>query len=192
MSERPQQPRIAPVVDPDEAQLELLAKAPALPDGTVRNIFTTLLHHPVLLQRFNALAGTFFRFSHITAYERELLIVRVAGRTGSRYEYGQHLALARDAGLSDEVIRAVLLQDGAPALSPEDQLLADVTDELLARGELGDAHWNALAQRYDTPALLEIVLTIGFYRMTADMLKTVGVQLEEQPDLELDWSAIAR
>jgi alkylhydroperoxidase family enzyme len=190
MSSSPQPrltPRIPPVGQPDPAQQAMLAKAPVRPDGTVRNLFLTLAHHPMLLQRFNAFAGTFFRSGLIPAYDRELVVLRVAARIGSRYEYGQHLDLAREAGMTDDTIRAVMLQEGAPPLAAADALIVDATDELLAGGDLGDDTWSRLASRFPEPALLELLVTIGFYRMTGDLLQTVGVALEEEPDLDIRW-----
>lgn len=183
--------RIAPLRDPDEAQREILAKAPARPDGTQRNIFLTFAHHPMLLQRFNAFAGTFMRFGLLSPYERELLVLRAAGRVGSRYEYAQHLAIARDAGLDDETIRAALCQPGAPPLSSEDLLLATAADELIADGDIGDRTWAALSARFEPAALLELLFTVGLYRITGEILNTVGVEPEDDPDIEIDWSYAA-
>src|SRR3954454_22601284 len=157
-------PRIPPVTVPDDVQREVKTKAPVGPDGSVRNIFSTLAHHPVLLRRFNAFAGTFMRFSAISPYERELVILRVAGRIGSRYEYAQHVPIARDAGLDDDRIRAVMLQPGAPALPDADRLLLAMTDELLATGSVTDATWDALARDRAPDALLELLFIAGFYR----------------------------
>lgn len=172
-------PRIAPVSAPDAEQEEALAKVPLLPDGSRRNIFLTIAQHPVLLKRFNAFAGTFFAFSKLTAYDREVLILRVAGRIGSRYEYAQHLPIALEAGLGEERIAAIMEEPGAPPLPAPDQLLVEVVDEMVAAGGVSDRLWERLAERYEDDALLELLFTIGFYRMTGDVLNTVGVEVEE-------------
>lgn len=169
----------------------MLSKAPALPGGTPRNIFLTLLHHPTLLKRFNALAGTFMRFGLIPADERELVILRVAGRTGSRYELAQHVPLARAEGVDDELIRSVLNQNGAPPLRGHHALLMGVTDELLDRGDLSDAQFSALCQRYEPAAVLELLCLIGFYRMAADVLMAARVTPEDEPSIEVDLGCIS-
>jgi alkylhydroperoxidase family enzyme len=144
----------------------------------------------MLLKRFNAFAGTFMRFGLLSPYERELAILRVAGRLGSRYEFAQHLTIARDAGLDDSTIAAALGQPGAPPLEAEDQLIACAADEMLA-GDITEKTWTALAARYEQPALLELLFTIAFYRMVGDLLRTIGVEVEEEPDLAIDWSYAA-
>jgi alkylhydroperoxidase family enzyme len=176
-------PRLPPVRTPDEAQREALAKAPTLPDGTVRNIFLTLAHHPMLLKRFNAFAGTFIRFGLVPADERELVILRVGARAEATYELGQHVPLARDAGLPDEIIDAALADPPGAALSGDQRLLIDFTDRLLDRGDVDDAAWSALAGRYDEAQLVELLCLVGFYRMVADFLNVAGVELED--DMEV-------
>jgi 4-carboxymuconolactone decarboxylase len=175
--------RLAPVSAPDEEQETALAKAPTLPDGTVRNIFLTLAHHPLLLKRFNAFAGTFIRFGNVPADERELVILRVGARTDAAYELGQHLPLAREAGLADATIDAVLADPPGEALGDWERRLVDFTDRLLDTGDVDDATWAALAGRYDEAQLVELLCLVGFYRMVADFLNVAGVELED--DMEV-------
>jgi AhpD family alkylhydroperoxidase len=184
--------RISPVSAPDEAQAQALAKTPALPGGQVRNIFTTLAWQPVLLQRFNALAGTFMRFSTISPYARELVVLRVAATIRCRYELGQHLPLAREAGLSDDTVRAVLDVPARTGLAPGDQLLAALADQVLDRGEVDDRTWAELRAGYDEPQLIELLALVGVYRMIGDLLNVAGVELEDDMAAEVaQWAARA-
>jgi 4-carboxymuconolactone decarboxylase len=178
--------RVAPVTEPDEAQAEALSKAPTLPDGTVRNIFSTFAHQPVLLKRFNAFVGTFMRFGTLSAYEREVVVLRVAATSRSRYELGQHLPIARDCGLSDDTVAALLAVPSLDGLADADRLLAEATDAVLADGAVDDALWARLAASYGDAQLVELVTLIGAYRMVADLLNVTGVQLEADLDDEVD------
>jgi AhpD family alkylhydroperoxidase len=182
--------RIPPVSAPDEAQAQALAKTPALPGGQVRNIFTTLAWQPVLLQRFNALAGTFMRFSTISPYARELIVLRVAATIRCRYELGQHLPLAREAGLGDDTIAAVLDPPLRTGLDPGDVLLVALTDQVLAQGEVDDRTWDQLQAGYDEPQLIELLALVGLYRMIGDLLNVAGVELEPDMAAEVErWAA---
>jgi 4-carboxymuconolactone decarboxylase len=175
--------RLAPVKEPDEEQSAALAKAPTLPDGTVRNIFLTLAHHPLLLKRFNAFTGTFIAFGLLPADERELVVLRVGARLDAPYELGQHFPIARDSGLSDEVIEAVLAAEPGAALSADQRALIDFTDGLIDRGDVDEDIWSALAARYDDAQLVELLCLVGTYRMVADFLNVAGVELED--DMEV-------
>jgi 4-carboxymuconolactone decarboxylase len=186
---QPRAPRISPVTELDESQRELVAKAPVRADGAVPNIFLTLAQSPLLLKRFNAFAGTFFISDLVSAYDRELIVLRAASHVGSRYEYAQHLSIARDAGLSDPVIRAAMRQPDAPPVSDADQLLLDATDQFIADGDISDVIWGQLSVRYSDAALLHVLFIIGLYRMTGEILNTVGITPEEEPDLAMDWGS---
>jgi 4-carboxymuconolactone decarboxylase len=181
-------PRIAPVTQLDESQRELLAKAPVREGGAVRNIFLTLAQSPLLLKRFNAFAGTFFISELVSAYDRELIVLRAAAHVGSRYEYAQHLSIARDAGLSDDAIRAAMRQPDAGPVSDSDQLLLDATDQFILDGDISDPNWARLNARFSDAALLHVLFIMGLYRITGEILNTVGVIPEEEPDLAVDWS----
>ena len=176
-------PRLTPVKEPDEEQRAALAKAPTLPDGTVRNIFLTLAHHPLLLKRFNAFTGTFIAFGLLPPDERELVVLRVGARLDAPYELGQHFPIARESGLPEEAIEAVVADPPGAALSADQRTLVDFTDGLIDRGEVDEAVWSALAGRYGDAQLVELLCLVGAYRMVADFLNVAGVELED--DMEV-------
>jgi 4-carboxymuconolactone decarboxylase len=182
-------PRIAPVTQLNDSQRELLAKAPVREDSAAPNIFLTLAQSPLLLKRFNAFAGTFFISDLVSAYDRELIVLRAAAHVGSRYEYVQHLSIARGAGLSDDVIRAAMRQPDAPPVSDSDQLLLDATDQFIVDGDISDLTWERLSARFCDAALLHVLFIIGLYRITGEILNTVAVTPEEEPDLAVDWGS---
>lgn len=184
-------PRIRPVDQPTAEQAAVIAKAPTRSDGTTRNIFATLAWHPQLLTRFNAFAGVFFRFGRLSAYDRELLVLRVACRTRCGYELAQHVELAREAGLADSTMLAVLEQPEAPSLGRAERLLVDAVDRLCASGSLDDHLWDRLAERYDEAQMLEVISIVGFYRYAADLLNVVGIEPEDRIDLRVSWMAEA-
>jgi 4-carboxymuconolactone decarboxylase len=43
---------------------------------------------------------------------------------------------------------------------------------------IGDATWSALAARYSTMQLLDLVFTVGQYTLVSMALNTLGVQLD--------------
>ena len=150
---------------------------------TPLNVFATLARHPLLLRRVNALGGAFLAYGTLDARERELLILRVAARVRSRYELAQHVVIGRRVAVSDEEIDALLGDLGAYAWSPDDLALLRFTDDLLERDVVSDEAWDAVAGRLDTQQLLELLFMVGFYRMLAGYLRSVGVELESELEL---------
>jgi hypothetical protein len=55
-------------------------------------------------------------------------------------------------------------------------------DELHRDYVVSDATWRELAKEFDAKQLLDILTTIGGYRMVSMALNTFGVQLEEKAE----------
>jgi 4-carboxymuconolactone decarboxylase len=168
-------PRIPPVTDPTPEVAEILGKT-AISDGPPLNIFATLAHHPRLLKRFNVLGGLFLGRGVLPAREREIVILRTGWRTGCEYEFGQHVALGRRAGLTDEEIRR--LADAGAAWPAEDAALVRLADELHETRDVSDGLWAELRARWDEAELLELVMLAGFYGMVSGFLNAARVQRE--------------
>jgi 4-carboxymuconolactone decarboxylase len=109
--------------------------------------------------------------------DRELAILRAAWLCRSDYEWGQHVRIGVDAGLTEDEIARV--PAGADAgWPPEEAAVLRATDELIADHRLSDATWAALAARYDDQQMIEMTLLPGNYAMLAGMLNSVGVERE--------------
>jgi alkylhydroperoxidase family enzyme len=178
---RPDQCRLSPVdpeglVSPELA--DLLSKT-AIREGEPLNIFKTLAHQPTLLKRFNALGGAFLAHGLLPARERELVILRVGWNCQSVYEFGQHTLIGRDAGLRDEEIAALATTRAGGSWNAGDEALIALADEICADDCAGDETFAALRGHWSEPELVELVALVGFYRMVAGLLNTLGVQPED-------------
>ena len=116
--------------------------------------------------------------------DRELVILRVAYLCSARYEWGQHVAIARTAGLTDEEILRVAAGPDEPGWAAPDVALLRAVDELHDDFCISDATWAALAERYADEQLIELPMLAGHYAMLAGVLNSLGVQPERPlPDL---------
>jgi 4-carboxymuconolactone decarboxylase len=180
-SGRPTAPRIPPLAPDgrDEQANELLSQVGA-PVRGAGNLFATLVRHPGLFRRWLPFAGKLLA-GRLPARDRELLILRTAWHCGSHYEWGQHVRIAADAGVTAEEIERLQVADAAdaPGWVPFDAVLVRAADELHDQGYLGDAAWAALAERYDERQLIEVPMLVGHYHLLAFTLNSLGVQLEE-------------
>lgn len=171
--------RIHPVDEwPEEARpaLERLAG----PDGRVPNVFTTLANHPPLFRRWAGLGDQLLNRSSLPARTRELVILRTAHAAGSPYEWAHHAAIGRRVGLSDVEIDRVAAGPDAPDWSDPDRTVLRAVDELHATRVLSDDAWAALSAAFPREQVMELVLTVGFYTMTAMALNSFGVRLEDE------------
>ena len=151
-------------------------------DGRAINIFTTLVRHRGLYRHWLPFAGKLLMAGKLAARERELLILRTAVNCAADYEWGQHVLIARQAGISDEQIRRVRDGPAASGWSESDATLLRAADELHQRAEIGDETWAALRERYDEPELIELCMLVGHYEMLAMTLNSLAVEPDPLPD----------
>ncbi len=181
-------PRIPPLPrEGRDPRTEELLAGLRRPDGSELNIFATLAHHPKLLKRWSAFGGVLLYGGRLSDRERELLIMRTAWHCRAHYEWGQHVAFARAAGLTDDDIERIVTGPDAGGWSPEDAALLRAADELHADSRIGDVTWAELADRYDEQQLIEVCMVVGQYHLVAFTLGSLGVEpepgLPEMPEL---------
>jgi 4-carboxymuconolactone decarboxylase len=170
--------RVAPVSHPDEDQRARLAKTPLGESGQPLNLFATLAHRPRLLTRVNSLGSCLMFGSVIPARERELVILRTAGRDHCAYEISHHRSLGAAAGLTDEEIEAALDPASSHRWLAADGAMLRVADELVDGADVSDAAWSGLDGVLDDAGRLELLVLVGFYRMLAGLLNGARVELD--------------
>jgi alkylhydroperoxidase family enzyme len=160
----------------DEETSALLEEV-RLPNAEAVNIFATLVRYPGLYRRWMPFAGKLLA-GKLPARDRELLILRSAWRCASSYEWGQHVRLAKQTGISNEEIARIATGPDAPGWEPLDRALLSAVDELHDDACVTDATWATLASRYDERQMIELPMLVGQYHMLAFALNSLGVQRE--------------
>lgn len=175
-----QQPRIPPLTEAQfnaEAR-ELLAqplKGIDLPE--VSNFLATIVRHPGLYRRYAPFAGKLLVAGKLPARDRELAILRNAWLCNAAFEWGEHVAIAHQAGLSSAEIDGVTRGSGEAHWSAHDRAVIKAVEELHAHGTIGDATWSTLAQSYNDQQLIELPMLIGAYQMIAYVQNSLKVTL---------------
>jgi alkylhydroperoxidase family enzyme len=171
--------RLAPLSDAEcsAAQLELLNKARGHLSSV--NVLDTVIRHPDLLRRWLPFFAHALHKSTLAARDREMLILRVGRLCGAEYEWAQHVPFAERAGLSADEIRGIAFGATDPIWTDEsDRNLIRAADQLHRDTMLDDEIWAALSQRYNTQQLMDIVFTVGQYRLVPSALNTLCIQLD--------------
>ncbi len=172
-------PRVLPVAEPDWSEAQRDVMKPFVAQGRVFNVFATLLNHPDLFRRWLVFANHILGKSTLSLRDREILILRIGHLAGCGYEWAQHVGIARQAGMTDDEIRAAREGADADCWDAKEKALLLATDELKADTHLSDATWAALSAHYDTKQIMDVVFTVGQYNMLAMALNSLGVQLDE-------------
>jgi alkylhydroperoxidase family enzyme len=175
-------PRVPPLPEAEWTdETRALLQPTAMGGVPPRNIFTTLVRHPLLFRRWMPFGAYVLFESTLPPRERELVILRVGRLCRSDYEVAQHAPIALACGVSDaEVARtAVGPGDGAfDAWSGPDQALLRAAGELHADQEIGDATWAALRANWSEAQAIDLIFLVGQYTMVAMALKSLRVQVE--------------
>ena len=185
-------PRLVPRTADDDPRLaELFAKGLTAPDGTVLNIFGTIGHHPDLLRRWLVFAAHVLSKNTLPARDRELLILRTGRNCRSRYEFAQHVAIARDCGIDDDEIDAIRHGADASVWTDADRVLLRAADELHEASSLSDETWDALAAARPVEQILDLIATVGNYHLVAMFLNATRVEVDAGiPDVDVPPPAI--
>ena len=172
-------PRVAALADNelDADGLELLAEVQSA-DGAVFNIYRTFVRNPKMFVPRLVLGRYLQRNSTLPPEDRELAVLRTAWLCGAEYEWGHHCRLAEDAGLSAEQCDRVALDPESSTWNPHERALLCAADELHQDAFVTDETWSVLADSYSTVQLMDLVFTVGWYRMLAGTLNSLGVELE--------------
>lgn len=173
---RPLRIPVLPPAERDEKANELLA--PLAVNGRDLNIFATLVRHPRLFNRWSKFGGTLLRRGELSGHDRELLILRTALHCRAHYEWGQHVRIAREAGVSEAEIARIVEGPDAAGWTPLDAALIRAADELHDDAYIADPTWKVLAEHLDEHQLIEVCMVVGQYHLVAFTLNSLGVELE--------------
>jgi 4-carboxymuconolactone decarboxylase len=146
--------------------------------GSKFNIIRTFAHHPLMAGAFNTYYKIFLSNSTLSLRLREIVTLRVAWRHESLYEWTQHVAIAKAAGLTDEHIAAIEHEADNPIWSVVERYAIQAVDELATRSRIGDATWEGLCRHLERKQVMELPFIIGSYTLLCYAVNSMGVQLE--------------
>jgi alkylhydroperoxidase family enzyme len=147
--------------------------------------FTTLAHHPTLLERVVGGAPSYLADSHLSVRQREILLLRVTARCGCEYEWGMRVHyVAEDAQLTSTEIAATVHGDAMSGCwKPPEAILIRLADELHDDCDVSDGLWAELRSTFDDQAILELLVMAGYYRTVAYVARGLRLPLEPRVGL---------
>lgn len=149
-----------------------------LGDDQVPYVFRALVHSPALLESLWTLLRSLWNDTELDRHVQELVILRVAVVSRSDYEWGRHETIARDLGVPDGKLDAVVRFPDAPELTDAERAAVALAD-VIAREGRGDAESVEAARRhFDDRRLVELVVLIGTYVSLAAFLTTLRIDQE--------------
>ena len=143
-----------------------------LVDGPRRGVygpFAILVEAPEVMAPISRL-GEYFRYSwNLEPRVRETLILATAQHWASRFELEHHRPLALAQGVTSDDVQRIGMGE-APS-DPDLRLAWSLARQLLAEGELSDATYRDLVNRWSSKQAVEMVSCVGYYSLLAVVLR---------------------
>ena len=154
-------------------------------NGAQLNIFRAMSHSPEALLRFMRFGNYLLMEGKLDHALRELAILRVGWLCRAPYEFSQHIAFGRRAGLSDAQIRGVT-DPNTRLFDPKQMAVISYAGELTSDARVSDATYAAAAQFLNEEEIVELTLVISFYNLVSRTLNALDVELDAPASADLD------
>ena len=140
-------------------------------------IIRTMMRHPALFARQTDVGVTLLTQGKLSARDRELTILRVAWLCQAPYEWGEHVMIARHAGIGREEVERIVTGSVDPGWNEYDRAILRAVEELHGDAMIADATWAVLAARLDEAQLIELSVLIGQYQAVAYYQNSLKLRL---------------
>ena len=144
--------------------------------GKPLHVYQSIGNNPAVLAGLRSFLGSLWTDSGLTDRERELVILAVARETGNRYEWHQHVNIARGVGLDDEEIAAVGAGDLAGFGDDETTLIEYAL--AVVRGEVDAVAHDEVAGVYDDETVVGIAAAAEGYDALGGVIDALDLELE--------------
>ncbi len=158
----------------DRAVYDRLQASRGTPTG---NIWRALANAPNLLDRILSLADELRHGVEIDKPYRELAVLMVGLVSGSQYEFDHHWNAAVKAGLPRQKLESLAQFETSPLFDDRERAVLRYAREATS-GEVADATWNALRERFGERQATEIVVTVAWYACVVRILVPLKIENE--------------
>ncbi len=152
------------------------------PGGVGTGPMSILKHSPEMARR----AIPFWEYvrneSTVPHQMRELAMLVTARAKDCVYIWDRHVPIARQSGLSNELIDALRDRKPLPELSPSEAAVINLANEFFTGSKVSEETFQAVHQQFGTQAMVELVTLMGYYAMLAFNANTIDLQLDHQSD----------
>lgn len=187
-------PRI-PLPGPDEmnpAQKAVYEKIIGGPRGTLVGPLRAALHNPALADKWQAFGQVLRYETSLPRHLNELAILVSARHWNSELEWTIHAEAARTAELDKDVIEAIRTCEVPDFTSMAEREVYEFSRELLEHGNVGDATYAAVLDRWGAVGVVELAALVGYYSMVAMTLNAHRVPLPDHIPAELNSAQCTR
>ena len=147
-------------------------------NGSRSNTMMTLANHPKLALASLDFGKYLLVDCSLPIRQREIVILRVAWRYASHYQWAHHVHSAKQIGMTDAEIAALGQSGVGDGWSPLEAAMISGVDQLCDAGRIDDATWAVLSAAMDRHQLMDFLFSVGFFTMNAWAFGAMGIELE--------------
>ena len=149
------------------------------PNGIGTGPMSILKHSPELARRSRPLFNYVRNESSVPQKLRELAMLLTARAMDCPYIWHAHVALGREAGLSDALVDALRDRQTLPAVTAEEAAVIGYATELFQSRRVSPETFQDVLELLGSQGLVELTSLLGFYTMLAFNANAVELGLPE-------------
>lgn len=165
-----------PYVESDDVPDEYEDLLESSLQGKPLHVYQSIGNNPEVLAGLRGFFSSLWSDSGLSDRERELVILATTATIHNRYEWHQHVNIARDVGIDDGVIAAIGADDLA-RLDDDERTLVEYA-QAVVREEVDDVTHESIAALYDDEAIVGIAATAQGYVALGGMIDAFDLELE--------------
>lgn len=148
-------------------QQRLSSEIASTRDGAVLGPFAVWLRTPAIADTANQFDNQLRLHGTIEKRLFELAVLVVARAWTAEYEWYAHQALARKAGLQDDVIESIRVGRSPCFTQDDERIVYETAYEISVKRSLSDSTYQAAEILLGTDKLIELITLIGLYTLVA-------------------------
>jgi 4-carboxymuconolactone decarboxylase len=142
------------------------------------NVFRLLANAPAVFSGWTQMVDELFASPTFDPRMREVIILRVAHLQGSAYELGQHVPLARAAGLTEREIETICGSDAFDGFTLAERTALNVVTELCRTHRLSDESFAEAHTVFGDEAFTELLMIVSCYYGLALVLNAADLDVD--------------
>lgn len=146
------------------------------------NVTRMMSHSEGTMQAYSRLGTYLLRKGVLDPVLREVVILRIGQLCGSDYEWHQHVSVARAVGMDEATLQAITDQT-FDRLDERQQIAVTIAEEIKRDAGASATTFARAQAHFSHEELVELVMTAGYYVMTAGFLLSFGIEIEDTPPL---------
>jgi alkylhydroperoxidase family enzyme len=160
---------------------------PGTATGTPGDYWTSLALVPDILKMMSdALFALLQPGRKLEARFRELGILRTAISGECRFEYSQHLKVARAVGIPQAKLDAIKNWTTSDQFDPAERAVMAAADELIGRNLVEDSTFAALKRHFSDEQIVELFMVIATYRMHGLLVRALHLEFDNDTTARME------